>query len=165
MKSVFLIRHAKSSWSNPAQDDFERPLNERGLGDLELASARLTAHGFNPDRVFTSPAVRARSTAIGLMQGCDIPRDRLEEAPRLYLAGLTDWLTTLQNVENDFSMVAAVGHNPGITSLVEMLTGQSIGNLPTCGIALIEFDIPHWKDLGASPGNLAWLDYPKLHNR
>lgn len=165
MKSLFLIRHAKSSWSNPAQDDFERPLNERGLGDLEPASARLTARGFQPDRVFTSPALRARSTAVGLMQGCKIPGHRLEEVPRLYLAGLTDWLSFLQRVENAFSQVAAVGHNPGITALVEKLTGQSIGNLPTCGIALIEFKIPHWKDLGNSPGKLAWLDYPKLHDR
>lgn len=163
MKRLFLIRHAKSSWNHPGLSDADRPLNERGESDLPAAARRLAERNFHPAQMVTSPAVRARTTAAGLLQGCGLPASLLEEEPDLYLADIDTWLALIHRWPDDHEEISACGHNPGITYLVESLSGQSIGNLPTCGIAEIVFDLGSWKEISPGQGRLTWLDFPKMH--
>jgi phosphohistidine phosphatase len=163
MKRLYLIRHAKSSWDHPDLNDFDRPLNKRGMNDLPAAAERLKKRGFRPGKLFTSPALRARSTAEGLIEGCGLPRELLQERKELYLAGMEAWLDLIHSCPDADEEMAVCGHNPGITTFVEWLSDEAIGNLPTCGIACIQFNLPAWKDIGPASGDLIWFDFPKKH--
>ncbi len=164
MKRLYLIRHAKSSWDHPGMSDFDRPLNQRGEGDLPAAAERLRERHFQPGHLVTSTAVRARSTATGLIRDCGLPLSLIREEQDLYLADIDTWLRIIRQGPDAHGEIAGCGHNPGITTLVEILSDESIGNLPTCGIACIEFDLTSWKDVAPGQGRLAWLDFPKNHS-
>ena len=161
MKTLLVLRHAKSSWDDPSLDDHERPLNGRGKKDAPRAGAALKARGLTPDLVLSSDAVRARvtadtaATAAGYLG--EIIRDK-----RLYLAGPRDILAVLRTVhEPDTDTVMVVGHNPGLEELVTHLTAQP-EPMPTAALAEIELPIDDWRELTAAiRGRLVHLWRPK----
>jgi len=148
MKTLLVLRHAKSSWNEPALDDHERPLNKRGRRDAPRMGELLREHGLIPDVVISSDAVRARLTAEAVA-GAAGYAGAIVLDPRLYLAGPADILSLLQRVRGKAETVMIVGHNPGLEELVEQLTGER-QDLPTATLAQIGLPIDQWRDLKLS---------------
>jgi phosphohistidine phosphatase len=160
MRTLLVLRHAKSSRDEPARDDHERPLNTRGLRDGPHMGELLREHGLLPDLVISSDAVRARVTAQAVAKSAGYAGDILLD-PRLYLASPADILSLLQSVRGNAETVMIVGHNPGLEELVEQLTGEP-QDLPTAALVQIVLPIDQWRDLRLSVrGTLAGCWRPK----
>jgi phosphohistidine phosphatase len=148
MKIVLVLRHAKSSWSDPALDDHERPLNKRGRRDAPRIGALVREHGLIPDVVISSDAVRARLTAEAVVEAARYEGEILLDQ-RLYMASPADILSLLRTVREQAESVMIVGHNPGLEDLVLRLTGER-QDLPTAALAQIVLPIDQWRDLTLS---------------
>lgn len=159
MKLIYICRHAKSSWDNLNLSDFDRPLNERGLKNAPLMANFLAEQKHAPQIVWSSPARRAITTAHYYMQ--KLPHAVLEEKEALYLMEYMELLHFICALPEDSFSQALVGHNPGLTNIINYLCGNVIGNLPTAGIACIQFDVPSWKEVSGDQGKLLWLETPK----
>jgi phosphohistidine phosphatase len=160
MKTLLVLRHAKSSWDDPALDDHERPLNKRGRRDAPRMGELVREHGLTPDVVLSSDAVRARLTAEAVAEAARYAGDIVLD-PRLYLASPTDILSLLPTVRENAEIVMIVGHNPGLEQLVEQLTGQR-HDLPTATLAQIGLPIDQWRNLKRSTrGTLVGLWRPE----
>jgi phosphohistidine phosphatase len=161
MKTLYIIRHAKSSWDFINLPDYERPLNNRGKRDAPMMGRRFKAREILPDCLVSSPARRARETAEAISAEIGFPDERIVYERNIYEAGIISLLQTIETFPEEVSSAFFVGHNPGMTDLAEYLSGEQIGNLPTCGIACIEMDINSWILVSGELGNLVFLDYPK----
>jgi phosphohistidine phosphatase len=160
MKTLLVLRHAKSSWSDSALDDHERPLNERGRRDAPRIGELIRKRRLIPDDVISSDAVRARLTAEAVARSAhyagDIVLDR-----HLYLASPAHILSRLATVRDNAETVLIVGHNPGLEELVGQLTGEW-EDLPTATLAQIGLPIERWRDLKRSTrGMLVGIWRPK----
>ena len=161
MKTLLVLRHAKSSWDDTALDDHERPLNERGRRDGPRMGELVREHRLTPDIIISSDAVRARRTAEAVAKATryagEVRLDRL-----LYLASPADILAVLRTIrETKAGTVMIVGHNPGLEELVTQLTGEQ-QDLPTAALAQIGLPIDRWRDLKMSTrGRLLDLWRPK----
>jgi phosphohistidine phosphatase len=160
MKTLLVLRHAKSSWDDPALDDHERPLNKRGQRDAPRMGELMRELGLLPDVVLSSDAVRARLTAEAVAATAHYAGEILPH-PHLYMAGPADILSLLPTVPENAETVMVVGHNPGLEKLVEHLTGEW-QDLPTAALAQIDLPIQQWRDLKLSTrGMLVGLWRPK----
>jgi phosphohistidine phosphatase len=148
MKTLLVLRHAKSRWNEPTRDDHERSLNARGLRDGPRMGELMRKHGLLPDAVISSDAVRARLTAEAVAESARYAGEILLD-PRLYLAAPADILSLLRTVREDAETVLIVGHNPGLEDLVEQLTRER-QDLPTAGLVQIVLPIDQWRDLKRS---------------
>jgi len=159
MKTLILLRHAKSSWKDTNLDDFDRPLNGRGKRSADLLRVFLKGREFSPEFVLCSPALRARQTVEivfdGLVQPPEIKYDRL-----LYLASVAQLLEIISRVERERSQVVLVGHNPGIEELFTHLTGID-KHFPTATMASLALNTENWDELGTAGADLRWLTTPK----
>jgi phosphohistidine phosphatase len=144
MKTLTLVRHAKSSWQDGALSDRERPLNERGERDAPLMGQRLVSAGIRPSLMISSPAVRAWTTAKILAQEIGYPIEFLQRENDLYLASLDDLLGVLVAQDAEFNNLLLVGHNPGLTEFANYLVPGLTSNLPTAGVVALQFDRPDW---------------------
>jgi phosphohistidine phosphatase len=161
MKQLFLVRHAKSSWSEPGKADHERPLADRGVRDSQRVFSRLRDHGTAFDSIVTSDAVRAKNTAERLRQTLGNDQAPRQQA-QLYDADFDDILAVVHALPDHHASVALVGHNPGLTYASNKLVADlSIDNLPTCGIVGMEFPATHWREIDIGGGTLIYFDYPK----
>ena len=163
MKNLLLIRHAKSSWDDPSLDDRDRPLNGRGKRDAPLMGALLKERGLSPDRIVSSPARRAFKTAKLIAAEIGFPVGEIGVDERIYLAEAKRLLDLIQGFHDDAAQIMLFGHNPGFTDLVNLLTDAGIGNVPTCGVASIDFAVDSWAAVSAGAGRLGFFDYPKRH--
>ena len=165
MKTLTLLRHAKSSWAEAGLDDHERPLAERGLRDAPMIGARLAAHGIEPGLILSSTAVRARETArlAAAAFAADSGRSAdLKLLPEIYLASPGKLLAVLAGVDDAVGALVLVGHNPGMTELVNlMLPSLRLANLPTAGAIVIECDTPSWRDIDAAGFRFLFGEFPK----
>lgn len=160
MKTLLLLRHAKSSWDDPTADDADRPLAPRGEKDAPRIGAFLAATKNLPDLIVSSPAERAKATAKRVMRAADYDGElRLE--PAIYLADADTLLGVVRLLPNDRERVMLVGHNPGFEELTGVLCGGSV-RLPTAAVACIELDIERWAEARAGAGTLLWLVNPKV---
>ena len=161
MKTLLVLRHAKSSWDDETLDDHERPLNTRGQQDGPRIGYLLSERGLTPDLLISSDAVRARMTADAVAAAAEYTHEILVD-PRLYLATSEDICAVLRTVpETNAGTVMIVGHNPGLEQLVAQLTGQR-EELPTAALAQIVLPIDRWGDLDNSTrGRLVDLWRPK----
>ena len=148
MKTLLVLRHAKSSWDDAALDDHERPLNKRGRRDAPRMGELVREHGLIPDVVISSDAVRARLTAEAVIEAARYAGAILLDR-RLYMAGPADILSLLRTVGEKAETVMIVGHNPGLEELVAQLTGDW-QDLPTAALAQIILPIDRWRDLNLS---------------
>jgi len=153
MKTLYVMRHAKSSWKDASLADHDRPLNKRGRRAAPRMGAYLAGLGDLPERIVSSTAVRARATAeavrAALGEGVG-----LREDDRLYLAGVRDILGIVSETEDSVGRLMVVGHNPGLESLVESLAGEFV-RMPTCAVAVIDLGEVRWRALG--PGTRGTL--------
>jgi phosphohistidine phosphatase len=161
MKSLFLIRHAKSSWDNASLSDFERPLNERGKTDAPAMARKLGKKKLKLDAVVSSPAKRAKQTAKHFTKEFGLKKKNSFFEPSLYEAGEENFFEVVENLKNKWDSVAIVSHNPGITSFADSLTETKIDDMPTCGIFAIKVDADKWKDFRTAKKEFWFFDYPK----
>jgi len=148
MKTLLVLRHAKSSWNDPELDDHERPLNDRGRRDGPRMGELVREYGLIPDVVISSDAVRAQLTAEAVAEAARYAGEILLD-PRLYLASPADIVSLLRTVRENAATVMIIGHNPGFEELVEQLTGER-QDLPTAALAHIVLEIDQWCDLTPS---------------
>jgi phosphohistidine phosphatase len=162
VRQLILVRHAKSDWSLPGQDDWDRPLNPRGQHDAPEMARRLRSRRIKPDRMLTSPAVRAITTATIMARELKVPASLLQPAEQLYLATPADLLAVLRELGGNSKHLMVFGHNPGITEFANKLSaGETIDNMPTCAVFTALFDIKDWRALDWGQGADAQFDYPK----
>lgn len=159
MKTLLLMRHAKSSWDHPGLRDFDRPLNGRGLKAAPLMGRYLRAQGISPDLILSSPANRAQHTAQLVKEAAQFAAPIHYEAG-IYEAGPKELLHALFALEEGVRSVLLVGHNPGFNSLLEHLSGVR-EPLPTASIAHLALDTDTWPALRAGCGQLIWLVKPR----
>ena len=162
MKRLVVVRHAKSSWKDPGLRDFDRPLSKRGKSDAPEMGRRLARRSLIPDRLLSSPAKRAIRTAEIIAGAIGFPAGRITRMDRLYGAGVADLLGILQRLDDAEQTVFLVGHNPGLTDLVNSICSAFLDNLPTCGLFCVDFEISSWKEIGRCRGRCVFMDFPKL---
>jgi len=160
-RQLTLLRHAKSSWDDAGTSDRERPLNERGERDAPAMGRRLAARNARPSLILTSPAVRARRTAQLVAREISYPQEFIQREDELYLASPDQIIAVLARQDSSFRDVVVCGHNPGLTTLANRLTGAGIDNVPTTGVVVISLDLRDWAGLDGARGELLLFDYPK----
>jgi phosphohistidine phosphatase len=161
MKTLYVVRHAKSSWDNPLLDDFSRPLSKRGERDAPHMAKRLKEKRVVLDLVLTSPAHRTFATAKQMAEVLGYAESKIKTNPGLYHASDSSMLDILKSTDDKYDTVMVVGHNPGLTDFVNALMNQAINNVPTCGIAACQLNIQSWGELTWKQGKLLFYDYPK----
>ena len=161
MKTLTLVRHAKSSWKDTSLSDRDRPLNKRGKRDAPEMGRRIVAAGIRPSLIVSSPAVRAWTTARIIADAIGYPREFLQRDKNLYLASVNDILDVIVAQDNGFNSLMLVGHNPGFTDFANYLVPGLTNNIPTTGIVSVQLDTDDWS-LYDRPGvELALYDFPK----
>lgn len=162
MRKLILVRHAKSSWQNLEQSDFDRPLNDRGKKNAPVMAKRL--HDREPDinAFVSSPARRAFSTAIYFADVYQIKQAGIHQIPELYHASPSTFSQVVAELNNDWKTVALFSHNPGITDFINSLTTVRIDNMPTCGVFAISAKIDSWQEFADAEKHFDFFDYPKL---
>lgn len=161
MKTLYLIRHAKSSWDFPELDDEERPLNNRGKRDAPDMGERLAQRGLFPDLMLSSPANRALTTCKIIAKKLDYPEEAIETDERIYLTSPGELLSVVKATDNTWNTLCLFGHNPGFTDFANRLTGDHLDNLPTCGVYACEFEVDNWEQVAFGKGKKVFYDYPK----
>ena len=161
MKTLTLVRHAKSSWKDPGLADFDRPLDQRGQRDLPAMAQRLAAAGEPPDRIVTSPAVRALETARGLAAELGLAEGAPVTEPRIYGASHAQLFDILRHQPESCGHLMLIGHSPGIAELSHALCGVPEGKFPTCGIVRMRLPVDGWWDVSEGTGEPVFFDYPK----
>jgi len=160
MKTLFLIRHAKSSWGDTALPDKDRPLSDRGRRDAPKMGERLAKRDVKPDLILSSPAMRALKTAEIIAKKLDYRRRDIVVDDRLYAVGADDLLDVIHKLGAKLERVMLFGHNPELTELAHRLSSK-ITHMPTCAVAEFTFDAKSWSKIGkVKPAKVA-LDYPK----
>ena len=145
MKTLLILRHAKSSWKDASLVDHDRPLNKRSKRDALRMGKFLQEQGLVPDRIISSTAKRARKTAKAVAKACYC-KDKVELTSEFYHAGPGSYLAVLQNASDDDQRVMVIGHNPGMETLVSHLTGR-METMPTAAVAHIALPIEKWAEL------------------
>ena len=160
MKTLFLIRHAKSSRDDPALADKDRPLNDRGKRDAPKMGKRLAKRHVKPDLILSSPATRALKTAQIIAKKLDYKRKNILVNDRLYAVEANELLNVLRKLGDAVECAMLIGHNPELTALAHRLSSK-INRMPTCAVAEFAFDAKSWSRMGKDkPVNVA-LDYPR----
>ncbi|MES0874136.1 SixA phosphatase family protein [Sinimarinibacterium thermocellulolyticum] len=162
MLLLTLVRHAKSSWDDPALDDFDRPLNARGERDAPRMALHVKRALGSPDRILSSPAVRALTTARVFAETLGVSAARFDQRPRIYYEASAETLLTLvQMLDDDDRHVMLFGHNPGLTDLAHRLARCSFDDMPTCAVVQIGFDVKSWSDVDERAGTQRFYAFPK----
>ena len=159
MKSLVILRHAKSSWDSAHLTDFQRPLNERGVHDAPRIGKALRERGIKPDLILSSPAERAKQTVEAVVKAAHLPLIP-QFVDTIYGASLQELLTIIRGLPDTTDCVLMVGHNPGFEELVSLLTGTE-RHMSTAALAHIVFEEGDWENIGHKPGELAWFVVPK----
>jgi phosphohistidine phosphatase len=161
MKTLLLIRHAKSSWADVGLDDFDRPLNDRGKKEAPMMARRLLDKKVKIDAYISSPAKRARKTATAFMKEFKEKKGKLILEKELYEASDQNFSNAIRNAKNKFDRIAIFSHNPGITEFANSLTDVRIDDMPTCSVFAIKADIKKWVDFKEAKKEFWFFDYPK----
>lgn len=163
MRTLYLTRHAKSSWDDPTTDDFHRPLNDRGERDAPVMARVFKERGEPVDRLVSSPAVRAITTCKVFAKALGVAETAITQDKGIYLATAEMLLRTVNLLKDDWPRVMLFGHNPGFTELAEYISDADIGEMATCATVRIDFTVKTWGEVSAGLGTLVWYDYPKRH--
>jgi phosphohistidine phosphatase len=161
MKTLTIVRHAKSSWGDSSLSDRERPLNNRGERDAPIMGQRIADAGIRPSLILSSPANRAWTTARVIAEQMSYPLEFLQRDADLYLASPNDILDVVVAQDDGFNSLMIVGHNPGLTDLANFLCPGITNNLPTAGVVAVNIDQEDWNFFERPKTELLLHDYPK----
>ena len=159
MKTLYILRHAKSDWNDAALPDFERPLNERGRKAAPLMGATMKKRNYNPPTIISSPAVRAKQTAELVKSTAQFEAE-INFDQRIYEAHPQTLLEIVSEIDDAYDSALLVGHNPGFENLVRILTDE-IQPLPTAALAVVDLEIEHWNQVFSTAGKLREIIRPK----
>ena len=159
MKSLIIVRHCKSSWADLSLSDFDRPLNKRGNIDGELMSNYLREKEKKIDKLILSTSKRTRLTSKYFTE--KIHFDSISYLDELYHASYLDIINIISKVENNFNSIMVIGHNPGLTELINQYTIMNIYNLPTTGVVKVEFKGDKWDRITENKGIIVYKKFPK----
>lgn len=162
MKKLFIIRHAKSDWSDFSLDDFDRPLKKRGLRNAPFMGSLLKQKDIYPDIFLSSPANRAITTAKLIAQNIEY-KDEIVQIDSIYESSLSNLLKIIRSIEDKNEIAFIVGHNPSLNSLGFNLCDFD-ENIVTCGIVEIEFEVNNWKDISNKNSKFISFEYPKKYS-
>jgi phosphohistidine phosphatase len=160
MKTLFLIRHAKSSWDDTALPDKDRPLGDRGRRDAPKMGKQLAKRDVKPDLILSSPARRALTTAEIIAKKLNYKRKDIVVDDRLYAAAVHGLLNVIHGLGDKLERVVLFGHNPELAELAHRLSGE-ITHMPTCAVAEFTFNAKSWSKIGKANLEKVTLDYPK----
>lgn len=161
MKRLFIIRHAKSDWNDTSLDDYDRPLNKRGLTNAPFMGKILKEKNILPDVIISSPAVRAITTAELIAK--EIGYDKvIIQNQYIYDAYVTSLQETVSYINDTNNTAFLVGHTPGVSALAYMLA-NSKESFPTCAVLEIEFNCDSWMDVSKENSTIISYDFPKKH--
>lgn len=161
MKTLYLLRHAKSSWAIPGQKDYDRPLNDRGIQDAPAMGVRMRERKLSVDLVVSSPAMRALSTAIAVCEELNLDPTIILQDRQIYLAGSAKLMQLISFFDESKSCALLVAHNPALTDLANELAHAGIDNIPTSGLVSIALPIQHWAEILPGVGTMIDFDFPK----
>jgi len=161
MKHLYLVRHAKSSWDYLELDDFDRPLNKRGMTDAPRMGRYLAGRGVVPAIIVASPARRTHETANAFVHTMNIPPTDFCEDSRIYAATASTLLDVIREWDDACSSVMVVGHNPGIAEVAGTLMGESAGDVPTCTVMGFSLGVTCWSAVVPGCGMLQFKVAPK----
>lgn len=161
MKTLTLVRHAKSSWKDRTLADRERPLNKRGKSDAPVMGGRILKAGIRPSLIVSSPAVRAWTTARIIARELGYPLEFLQREEKLYLASLDNWLDAVAAQDEGFNNLLLCGHNPGLTDFANFLSPGLTHNVPTAGVVCVNIDRDDWLLYERPQTELVLYDFPK----
>jgi phosphohistidine phosphatase len=151
MKTLLIVRHAKSSWDPAVTNDFDRTLNERGKGDAPEMAGKIKREGIIPDLLISSPAKRAHKTAklfAGVFNNLYEPRmDAFQDA--------------VNRIPDTVNVAALFSHNPGITDFANSLTSAQVDDMPTCAVFAVQFEAESWKQFQEVEKTFSFFKYPK----
>ena len=160
-KTLFIVRHAKSSWDYTDISDVDRPLSLRGINDAGIMAGRLKAKGDIPSLLITSPACRAFHTAIIFSRALKVSCENLVIEERIYPGSINEMLNVIEHVSEKYASIMIFGHNPASTGLANHFLKQPIDNLPTAGIVTLNFNGDSWKNFKDQKPGSEHIDYPK----
>jgi phosphohistidine phosphatase len=160
MKTLFLVRHAKSSWADAGLPDKDRPLNDRGQRDAPKMGERLAERAAKLDLILSSPATRALETAEIIAKKLEYRRKDIVVNERLYAVEADDLLDVIHKLGDELERVMLFGHNPELTQLARRFSGE-ITHMPTCAFAEFKFDAKSWSEIGEIRPTRVARDYPK----
>jgi phosphohistidine phosphatase len=159
-KTLYLFRHAKSSWDDPALTDFDRPLNKRGEKAAPLMGKVMRARDVCPSIIICSPAKRTRQTAKLALKKAGLDEAEIVFKNDLYLATTGGLLEIIHKTDDLLSTAMLIGHNPGLSELVYLLTGVEEA-FPTAALACLRLNVAHWKDVRTGCGKMEWIVRPR----
>ena len=163
MRTLYITRHAKSSWDDPRADDFHRPLNDRGQRDAPFMAQVFRSRNEPVDLLMSRTAVRALTTAHLFAMALSVERAAVQEDRMMYLAELPALIKRVDQLPDSAKRVMLFGHNPGLSELVEFLGDADLGEIPTCATVRIDLPINSWREASRGLGSVVWSDFPKRH--
>jgi phosphohistidine phosphatase len=160
MKTLFVVRHAKSSWKFEELSDVDRPLKGRGIRDAKTVADYLAENDVKPDVVYSSPATRALHTALIFCRRLGYPFAEIQIRDSLYMTKVSDMIEVVKSAPDQADTIMLFGHNPTITNFINKLADQKIGHMPTTGMVSLQFDIEKWSEMDGN-AEIAMFEYPK----
>lgn len=160
MKTILLVRHAKSSWNDADISDIDRPLKRSGVKDAIEVSEKLKAKKVIPDLLITSPAVRAMTTALIFARTLKYHFGRIVINEMAYDFSKDALLPLLRNTDDKYDVVMLVGHDPALTYLLNDLAGKAYEKMPTSSVAKINFTVKQWQKIAPRKGKLIFIKSP-----
>jgi phosphohistidine phosphatase len=161
MKTLLIVRHAKSSWDNASLSDIDRPLNDRGKRDAPVMAGRLIRTGVKIGVFVSSPAKRARHTAEIFLHEFGRKEKELVILQQLYHAQVQDFKEVVAGLDDRYDSAVLFSHNPGITAFANVLTTVRLDNMPTCSIFAVTSQAENWREFLSAGTSFWFFDYPK----
>ena len=159
MKNLIIVRHCKSSWKDPSLSDFDRPLNKRGNIDGELMSNYLREKEKKIDKLILSTSIRTRLTSKYFIE--KIHFNSISYLDELYHASYSEIIKIISKIENNLNNIMVIGHNRGLTELINHFSDMRIYNIPTSGIIKVEFKEDKWSKITENKGKIVYKKFPK----
>ena len=159
-KTLYIVRHGKSSWDHPGVSDFDRPLKEKGIRNAYEIAETLNVKKAGPEVIYTSPAARALNTAVIFSRVLNFPDNKIYVRKDLYLADAEEILEIIKETSPEVNSVMVFGHNPGFTELVNHLSDLRLPNLPTSGMVCLQFSSKSWVDIEKGNLSSSYCEFP-----
>ena len=164
MKTLYLVRHAKSDQGIEGIEDIDRPLNTRGYRDAQSMSIAMNKNKLLPDLIITSSAIRAFSTALIFCRNFNLNPDNIIIKTDLYNSSVKNYLQVITKADDRLASLMLFGHNPVISDLANRLTSAITENMPPCSIVAIKSKCKHWDNFDESESELMFYNFPKKNN-